>query len=83
MRPASIYKQVPYVVPETHKRRPVCVTGMVLTTPVALILIGVELQCSHIVGKELGREKSVPQSGNLPAMTAAREASVAVLLVNA
>ena len=81
MRPASIYKQVPYVVPETHKRRPVCVTGMVLTTPVALILIGVELQCSHIVGKELGREKSVPQ--NLPAVTAAREASVAVLLVNA
>ena len=73
---------IPYVVPETHERRPVCVTGMVLTTPVALILIGVELQCSHNVGKELGIEKSFPQRG-LPAVTAAREASVAVLLVNA
>ena len=74
---------IPYVVPETHERRPVCVTGMVLTTPVALILIGVELQCSHNVGKELGIEKRFPQSGNLPAVTATREASVAVLLVNA
>ena len=73
---------IPYVVPETHERRPVCVTGMVLTTPVALILIGVELQYSHNVGKELGIEKSFPQSG-LPAVTATREASVAVLLVNA
>ena len=77
---ASVF--IPYVVPETHERRPVCVTGMVLTTPVALILIGVELQCSHNVSKELGIEKSFPQSG-LPAVTATREASVAVLLVNA
>ena len=77
MRPAFI----PYVVPETHECGPVCVAGMILTTPVALILIGVELQCSH-VGKELGIEKSFPQT-NLPAVPATREASVAVLLVNA
>ena len=59
---------IPYVVPETHECCPVCVTGVVLTTPVALILIGVELQCSH-VGKELRIEKSFPQRGS-PAVTA-------------
>ena len=58
-----------------------CVTGVVLTTPVALILIAVELQCSH-VGKELGIEKPFPQS-DLPAVSAAGEAPVTVLLVNA
>ena len=71
---------IPYVVPETHECCPVCVTGVVLTTPVALILIGVELQCSH-VGKELGIEKPFPHS-DLPAVSAAREASVTVFLVN-
>ena len=65
---------IPYVVPETHERRPVCVTGMVLTTPVALILIGVELQCSH-VGKELGIEKRFPHTKRL-ACSAGRQRSI-------
>ena len=72
---------IPYVVPETHECGPVCVAGMILTTPVALILIGVELQCSH-VGKELRIEKPFPQRDS-PAVTASWEASVARLLVDA
>ena len=74
---------IPYVVPETHKCGPVCVTGMVLATPVALILMEVELQCSHI-GQELGVEKPLQQTRDYsPAVSPAGETPVAVLLVDA
>ena len=56
---------------------------MVLATPVALILMEVELQCSHI-GQELGVEKPLQQTRDYsPAVSPAGETPVAVLLVDA